>query len=691
MPCQEYLRLLTIPAPTEKDKKRPVLAKYINQYTARNTMDYFIHKDLGGFLRRELDFYIKNEVMRLDDIEDADAPAVESYLAKIRMLRKIAGKLIDFLAQLEDFQKKLWLKKKFVVETNYCVTLDRVPEELYADIAANEAQREEWVRLFAIDEIETDLHNKGYSKPLTPEFLKSNTMLTLDTRFFDENFKAKLLASIENLDDQCEGLLIQSENFQALNLLRTRYQEQVKCIYIDPPYNTAASEILYKNEYKHSSWLSLIDNTLAASKTMLSSKYGVFCGTIDDVEYKEFGILIGKHYGSTAGSVSIRIKPSGRPIPNGFAISHEYAIFAKPNPDYPIARLGHSEDQKSRYKEADENGPFFWEMFRKAGSNSNRFNRPTMYYPFYLSTNLNTLRFPDMKYDEKEQTFTILETEKGDEIVIYPTKDDGSEGCWYFGLERAKKIISEFKAKPQDGGLYRIYYRRRPNTGVQPTTLWFDFKDSIVLDYFAGSGTTGHAVIKLNREDSGNRKYILVEMGDYFDTVLKPRIAKVIYSESWKNGKPTARHTGISHCFKYIRLESYEDTLNNLRLDENPERNRAISANATLKEDYMLRYLLDVETRGSQSLLNIDAFADPTAYTLDVKKSGSDEVVTRNVDLIETFNFLIGLRVVHMAAPQEFLPNLNASSTRKSPKIRKPNSLLMGKWNRSKRTTDSHR
>lgn len=86
-----------------------------------------------------------------------------------------------------------------------------------------------------------------------------------------------------------------------------------------------------------------------------------------------------------------------------------------------------------------------------------------------------------------------------------------------------------------------------------------------------------------------------------------------------ENGKPTARHTGISHCFKYLRLESYEDTLNNLRLDENPVRKKAVAANSALKEDYMLHYLLEVETRGSQSLLNIDAFADPTAYTLEVK------------------------------------------------------------------------
>ena len=179
-------------------------------------------------------------------------------------------------------------------------------------------------------------------------------------------------------------------------------------------------------------------------------------------------------------------------------------------------------------------------------------------------------------------------------------------------------------------------------------------KNILVLDFFAGSGTTGHAVIDLNRADDGKRKYILLEMGDYFDTILKPRIAKVVYSESWKDGKPTARHTGISHCFKYVRLESYEDTLNNLRLEHNPKRKKAVAANPALKEDYMLRYLLDVETRGSQSLLNIDAFADPTAYTLEVKKPGTDEYATRAVDLIETFNYLIGLRVLHTSVPQTF-------------------------------------
>ena len=148
-----WTEALRAKAPTEKNPNRTLLEKHLTDYTSRNTFDYFIHKDLGSFLRRELDFYIKNEVMHLDDIESEAAPRVEQYLCKVKAIRRIAHKIIAFLEQLENFEKKLWLKKKFVIETNYCVTLDRVPEDLYVEIAANDAQREEWLRLFMIDKI----------------------------------------------------------------------------------------------------------------------------------------------------------------------------------------------------------------------------------------------------------------------------------------------------------------------------------------------------------------------------------------------------------------------------------------------------------------------------------------------------------------------------------------------------------
>ena len=189
------------------------LEGHLKRYTARNTFDYFIHKDLGGFLRRELDYYVKNEVMHLDDIESDTAPRVEQYLSKIKVIRRIAGKIINFLAQLEDFQKKLWLKKKFVIETQYCITLDRIPEEFYPEIAANDAQREEWVQLFAINKLKADLSTSAYSEPLSIAFLKAFPTLMIDTRHFSINFRYRILAAIDDLDTETGGILVHSGKF----------------------------------------------------------------------------------------------------------------------------------------------------------------------------------------------------------------------------------------------------------------------------------------------------------------------------------------------------------------------------------------------------------------------------------------------------------------------------------------------
>ncbi len=180
-----------------------------------------------------------------------------------------------------------------------------------------------------------------------------------------------------------------------------------------------------------------------------------------------------------------------------------------------------------------------------------------------------------------------------------------------------------------------------------------DDSQSLVLDYFAGSGSTGHAVINMNRKDDGRRKYILVEMGDYFDTVTKPRIQKAIYSQDWIKDRPKNRK-GSSHCFKTIRLESYEDSLNNLDVNRSKLQQDVLNdAISDFKEHYILRYMLDVETRGSQTLLNVHAFADPTAYNLKIKRPGSDESKVVNVDLLETFNWLIGLNVRKISSPQK--------------------------------------
>ena len=167
-----------------------------------------------------------------------------------------------------------------------------------------------------------------------------------------------------------------------------------------------------------------------------------------------------------------------------------------------------------------------------------------------------------------------------------------------------------------------------------------DNSESIILDFFAGSATTGHAIIKLNRKEKTKLKYILVEMGEYFNTVTKPRIQKVIYTDNWKSGKPQDKD-GISQMFKYFNLESYEDALNNLHLKPNQAQQQLLDTNSNMQEEYLLQYMLDVESR--DQLLNIEAFKNPFSYKLNITEN--NELVPTNVDLVETFNYLIGLHV----------------------------------------------
>lgn len=684
----EYDRLLNVPAPTEKDKNRPLLAKYVNQYTGRNSMDYFIHKDLGGFLCRELDFYIKNEVMHLDDIENAEVPKVESYLSKIRVIRQIAGKLITFLAQLEDFQKKLWLKKKFVTETNYCITLDRIAEhkDLLEVVFANEAQAEEWEALFALDLKQLD---KDYAAMDWDEFLSQPQYkhLVVDTQFYDEAFKQQLLSTIDDFDEQCDGLLIHSENFQALNCLQERYHEQVNCVHIDPPYNTATSGFLYKNTYQHSSWLSLMNCRVSLSIRLLNQVGSMQCH-IDENEYENLFTLLNSYSLQNAGTV---VWDKRNPMNGGagVAMQHEYVVWLT-NQSGPIylqnktvlSMLSKASALLKKYGTVDEKVRKEYSSW--VSSNSNLSGGEKAYRNIdeqgriYQSV---SLRAPEPRKDKKFHTPLIhpitkkpcsmppngfsrtpetLQSMLEDGLILFGKDETTQPRQKVFLNHDTRRQISSVCSDAKKGKFWT------DALGVafpycHPVSIYEELigavshdLQSIVLDYFAGSGTTGHAIFNLNREDGGQRKYILVEMGNHFDNVLKPRIAKVVYSADWKNGEPQAPETGVSHCFKYIRLESYEDTLNNLELEENDSRSKALEGNAQLREDYTLRYMLDMETKESQSLLNIDNFADPTQYELTVKKPGSNEHERRHIDLIETFNYLIGLRVEKTYMPEAF-------------------------------------
>jgi adenine-specific DNA-methyltransferase len=677
---------LTKREPTEKNPQRTLLEKCLTSYTMKNTADYFIHKDLGGFLRRELDFYIKSEVMLLDDVQDAEKFAdIEKSLRLIQTLRAIALDLITFFAQLEDFQKKLWLKKKFVVSTNYCITLDRIPENLYPAIASNKKQWEQWEKLGVLDGNAADLFARPQSGSV--EYLKLNLFLMADTSLFDASFKHAVLSVIENLDDSIDGVLVHGDNFQALTLIGERYRGQVNTIYIDPPYNTDASAISYKNGYKSSSWSSLMYDRLKLTRNVLHDS-GVLVAAIDDAQQRELSFLLSETFDDQLlGTFCVRSNPSGRPTQAGYAVSHEYLLVAGQSSSSTISRLPPTEDQMARFNQTDADGAFEWRNLRREGSDSDRNARRSMYYPIYILG--DEIKIPNMTWNDSDQAWDIDEALRDGEQVVYPDNENGEQKRWRWEWKTVVREKSSLAVRKDRSGKDYVYLKRRPNEeGVVSVSSWFDAKHSsvehgtallkslfgtspfsypksihavvdsiyiagasekkaLVMDYFGGSGTTGHAVINLNRSDKGSRKYILVEQGEYFDSVTKPRMQKVVYSAEWREGKATAPQTGVSHAFKIIKIEGYEDTLNNLQLNRSQAQASLIdSLPQAAHDDYLLRYMLEIESRGS--LLNVEQFNKPFDCKLKVSVDSAGAYEERTIDLVETFNYLIGLRVKHI-------------------------------------------
>lgn len=728
---------LTKRAPTDKKPERTVLEKHLTTYTQKNTADYFIHKDLGGFLRRELDFYIKNEVMNLDDMQNAEAfGAIEKNLRMIQCLRAIAEDLTTFLSTIEDFQKKLWLKKKFVVEANYCVTLDRVDEELYPRIAANEAQWAQWHQLGMRDS----------AKPGTVEDLRAATFLMVDTALFDASFRADLLKGISDLDAQTDGLLINGDNFQALTLLQTRYRERVKCVYIDPPYNTSSSAIPYKNAFKHSSWTTMLDNRLSLIAPLIPQDGAIFA-SIDKHERTNLERVLDLNFGDDNHVEELiwSMNTNNSQAPN-YSTNHEYVLvyaknraiaeqdknmFREPKPGFAevmelVTRLNASypaikqieaelkklyHDHVVAYRDEIEAEGLDWAEEKKNDPWKGLFNYKNAEYrdaagrlvpedqAAVRGAKIWIWQEGDLSMPATKQSATVNDPDHPNYRWYKPLHPltgkpaPHPKSGWKVAYERDPENPGKRSLKALDADdriawgadetkvprIKRMLHEVETNVGK---SVFIDYSDgekqthalfnrsgvflapkhanfvgrfvqhatksdSTVLDCFAGSGSTGHAVITTNRIDGGTRKYVLVEQGEYFSTVIKPRMQKVAYSADWKAGKPTDTRTGISHAFKVLKIESYEDTLNNLNLQRDQAQQGLLGQlEGKARDDYLMRYMLDVEARGS--LLSIEHFRKPFDYELNVAVDSAGAYERRKVDLVETFNYFIGLKVKSM-------------------------------------------
>ncbi len=577
------------------------LMKHLTRFTRRNTSDFFIHKDLRGFLRRELDFFLKSQSLLLDELLTQEENLTRQHIQRARVVRDIGYKIIDFLAQVEDFQKRLFEKKKFVIRTEYCLTIGRVPEDLWDEVLGNGAQLAEWRELYGVDPQPT----KG--------FLRQHPTLVVDTRHFSEDFKWRLLERFEDLDEALDGVLIKSENFQALNLLLEKYRRKVKCIYIDPPFNTGTNEFLYKNNYLDSSWITMINDRLLLGKSFLSNSGGIYFR----IDYH------GDHYAHYLLDV----------------------IFGKQNfrNEIVVKRTKTLKGEAKRFHVATDT--VFLYALDEAHFDFKGFKKPKE-KPEWVRMHL-----PGTVKKNPERVFF------GKKLLPPPGRK------WVLSQEAIDKAIAEGRIKWDDQLNEPLFLTEHESIGSDWTDIpgyssnWgFTTENSEellhraiaaitsdkewVMDYFLGSGTTTAVAQKMGR------RWIGVESGEHFETHVLPRMKKVLFGE--QSGISMQLNWRGGGFFKYLYLEQYEDTLNNLEL---PREREGQLASEWFGDEYLLRYMLDFETQGSPSLLNPKQFQDPFAYKLKVQEG--DEIRERVVDLVETFNYLLGIHVKKMRQFQD--------------------------------------
>ena len=398
--------------------------------------------------------------------------------------------------------------------------------------------------------------------------------------------------------DTTENLYIEGDNLEVLKLLQESYLGKVKMIYIDPPYNTG-NDFIYADDFKmeseewkvesgewseegdrlfkntdtngrfHSDWCSMIYSRLLLARNLLTDD-GVIFISIDDNEVDNLRKICDELFGNTnfIAFLTVIVKTEGRRY-GGFAKTHEQVIVYGKNVEQ--VKLNEIEVEGKKFQFSDENGGFNVQDLRNQNARAfNSTNRPNLRYPFYVDTE-----------DKDNNGFCKVYLKKKEGLTeVYPITVNGFDSVWRWGKkEKASEHLSELAARIGTDGIIRIYQKMRKLTEEPKTVLInkeyisikgtreiqnilgigiFDFpkplnliklfesiatsEKSIILDFFSGSATTAHAVMQLNAEDGGHRKFIMVQLPEKCDE------ASEAYKAGYKNiceiGKERIRRAG---------------------------------------------------------------------------------------------------------------------------------------------------
>lgn len=405
-----------------------------------------------------------------------------------------------------------------------------------------------------------------------------------------------------------ENLIIKGNNLLALHSLKSEFAGKIKLIYIDPPYNpeSVANTFTYNNNFNHSSWLTFIKNRADISQEILSEN-GFFCVAIDHYEVFYLGVLLDELFGreNRIGVIAVETNPGGRSDSKFFATSHEYFIvYAKDINKAKINDLKMNTEELNKYNLQDEISKYKLVPLRRTGSNSTPDKRPNLCFPIYFNDKTEEISL------EKKTGF----------LEILPEGSDSIMRVWRWSKGKILKSLSDIEIK-KSNGKYSVFVKDRIKFGKKPKTMWYGSRydasshgtkllqamdlqgkfsypkpiylmqdvlqvltgnEDIVLDYHAGSGTTGHAVLNLNEEDKGNRKFILIEQMDYIKTVTAPRIKEVL------------KRSESNDSFIYIELAKWNEQAKE-EIQNAKDLPALVKLFDTLYEKYFLNYNVKIK------------------------------------------------------------------------------------------------
>jgi len=385
------------------------------------------------------------------------------------------------------------------------------------------------------------------------------------------------IAAVENArDSNLWHTIIEADNYHALQLLEYLYPKKVDCIYIDPPYNTGARDWKYNNDYvdstdnwRHSKWLSMMQKRLKIAKRILADD-GVLITTIDDNEYAHLWILLHEIFPNlTHTCITIQHNPGGTQGKK-FSVTHEYAIFSYSS-------------ESTIFRKQHTGGDVY--NLRRWGSTSGRYEGATCFYPVILDSNYNIIGFGDLLDEELHPTAQVEYNADGT-IYVWPIDKNGIEKKWRYGRDTVESVKDRMFIEKR-GNRIEIILRRESEP---PKTVWTDplynaeahgtdmlktiigggfsypkslyavhdallfavsgKKNALIVDFFAGSGTTLHAVNLLNVEDNGNRRCILVTNNEVSDAE-----SKALREQGYQPGDPEWEKHGICRSVTWPRIK----------------------------------------------------------------------------------------------------------------------------------------